>query len=81
VSTIREAQLIVSKSPFITKAAEPMQVTFLKGKPDKKQQALRSFKSDADDSAVKGHEMYNLRYGREKSIFSNNFIEKILKIP
>ena len=59
-----------------------MHVTFLAGRPDKKhQQALRSFKSDADDFTVKGQEVYNLRHDREKSVFSNNFIEKILKMP
>jgi uncharacterized protein (DUF1697 family) len=82
VRTIREVQSIASKSPFIAKEGETVHVAFLKGKPDKKpQEALLSFRSDADDFAVKGREVYNLRYDREKSIFSNNFIEKILKMP
>jgi uncharacterized protein (DUF1697 family) len=82
VRTIREVQSIASKSPFTAKEGETVHVAFLKEKPDKKQQeALLSFRSDADDFAVKGREVYNLRYDREKSIFSNNFIEKILKMP
>ena len=79
--TIREVQSIARKSPFIAKANETVHVTFLNEKPDKEQQqALLSLKSDADDFAVKGREVYNLRYDREKSIFSNKFIEKILKM-
>jgi uncharacterized protein (DUF1697 family) len=82
VRTFREVQSIASKSPFTAKADETVHVALLKEKPDKKQQeALLSFRSDADDFTVKRREVYNLRYDREKSIFSNNFIEKILKIP
>ena len=82
VRTIREVQSIANKSPFTAKADETVHVGFLKEKPDKKYQAvLLTFKSDADDFAVKGREVYNLRYDRDKSIFSNNFIEKILKMP
>jgi len=82
VRTIREVQSIAKKSPFTAKADETVHVAFLKEKPDKKkQESLLSFRSDADDFAVKGREVYNLRYEREKSIFSNNFIEKILKMP
>ena len=82
VRTIREVQFIASKSPFTAEAKETVHVTFLNEKPDKEQQqALLSFKSDADDFAVKRREVYNLRHDREKSIFSNNFIEKILRLP
>jgi uncharacterized protein (DUF1697 family) len=82
VRTIREIQSIANKSPFTAKANETVHVGFLKEKPDKKhQETLLTFKSDADDFAVNGREVYNLRYDRDKSIFSNNFIEKILKIP
>jgi uncharacterized protein (DUF1697 family) len=82
VRTIREVQSIASKSPFTAEANETVHVTFLNEKPDKgQQQVLLSFKSEADDFAVKGREVYNLRHDREKSIFSNNFIEKILKLP
>ena len=82
VRTIREVQSMVRKSPFTAKEDETVYVAILKEKPDKKQQeALLSFRSDADDFTVKGREVYNLRYNREKSIFSNNFIEKVLKMP
>ena len=82
VRTIREVQSIASKCPFTAKANETVHIGFLKEKPDKKHQgALLTFKSDADDFAVKGREVYNLRHDRDKSIFSNNFIEKILKMP
>jgi uncharacterized protein (DUF1697 family) len=82
VRTFREVQSIASKSPFTAEANETVHITFLHGRPDRKQQqALLSFKSDADDFAIKGREVYNLRHDREKSIFSNNFIEKILKMP
>lgn len=82
VRTIREVRSIANKSPFTAKVNETVHIGFLKKKPDKKHQAaLLTFRSDADDFAVKGREVYNLRYDREKSIFSNNFIEKILKMP
>jgi uncharacterized protein (DUF1697 family) len=82
VRTIRQVQSIASKSPFTAKADETVHIGFLKEKPGKKQQeALLSFRSEADDFALKGREVYNLRYDREKSIFSNSFIEKILKMP
>jgi uncharacterized protein (DUF1697 family) len=55
---------------------------FLNKTPDKKmKQALISLNSEADDFTVKGRHVYNLRRDRDKSIFSNNFIEKILKAP
>lgn len=82
VRTLREVQSIASRSPFTAKADETVHVSFLKAKPGKKQQeVLLSFRSDADDFAVKGRQVYNLRYNREKSIFSNNFVEKTLQMP
>jgi uncharacterized protein (DUF1697 family) len=82
VRTMREVRSIAEKSPFTAKADEMAYVTFLNTKPDKKsQQALLSFRSDADDFAFKGLELYNLRRDREKSIFSGSFVEKMLKMP
>ncbi len=82
VRTMRAVQSIANKSPFTANAGETVHVTFLNQKPDKKgQQTLVSFKSEADDFVIKGREVYNLRHDREKSVFSNNFIEKILKVP
>ncbi len=81
VRTFREIQSIASKSPFTAEANETVHITFLHARPDgKPQQAILSYKSDADDFAVKGREVYNLRHDRDKSIFSNNFVEKILKM-
>ena len=82
VRTIREVQSIAEKSPFGVKDGEMVYVTFLNTKPGKQsQQALLNHKSDADDFAFKGREVYSLRRDREKSVFSNNFLEKILKMP
>ncbi len=39
------------------------------------------FNSEADDFTVKGREVYSLRRDREKSVFSNNLVEKTLKVP
>lgn len=82
VRTMREVQSIAEKSPFGAKGGEMVYVTFLNTKPSKQgQQALLSHKSDADAFAFKGREVYSLRRDREKSVFSNNFLEKILKMP
>jgi len=82
VRTMRELQSILSKSPFKPKADEMAYIAFLNQKPAKKEaQALMSFKSAADDFAVTGREVYILRLDREKSVFSPNFVEKILKLP
>ena len=82
VRTMREVRAMVQKSPFTAKDGEVAYVTFLPNKPDKKsQQALLAFKSEADDFAFKGRELYNLRRDPEKSVFSGNFVEKILKMP
>ena len=82
VRTMHEVQAIAEKSPFTPKEGEVAYVTFLKKKPDtKSQQALLSFKSEADDFAFEGRQLYNLRRNPEKSIFSGNFVEKHLKMP
>lgn len=82
VRTWREVQSIARKTPFTAAADETVHVVFLNKKPDMaQQQALIALRSNADDFAVRGREVYNLRRDREKSVFSNNFIEKILKMP
>ena len=82
VRTMRDLQSIVSKSPFTAKANEMVYVAFLDQKPDpKSQQALLDLKNEADDFAVKGHEVYHLRRDREKSALAKTSIEKILKSP
>jgi uncharacterized protein (DUF1697 family) len=81
VRTIREVHFIAKKSPFTAISGETVHVTFLNKKPDKKsQQALMSLKSKVDDFVIKGREIYNLRRDREKSIFSNNLIEKTFQM-
>lgn len=82
VRTMREVKSIMKKSPFRAKDGEIVYVTFLNTKPGQQsQQALLNHKSDADDFAFKGREVYTLRRDREKSVFSNNLLEKILKMP
>ena len=80
--TMQEVQTIAKKAPFTVKTGEIAYVTFLHKKPDKiSQQALLAFRSEADDFAFKGRDLYNLRRDREKSVFSGNLVEKILKVP
>ena len=80
VRTMRAVQAIANQKLYEPKEDETVHVVLLNEVLDKKtQQVLMSFKSEADDFAVKGREVYNLRRDREKSVFSNNFIEKILK--
>jgi uncharacterized protein (DUF1697 family) len=81
VRTMREVESIAKQPPFNPEENETLHIVFLKSKPEKKsEQALIAFKSDVDDFTIKGREVYNLRYDRDASIFSNNFIEKTLGI-
>jgi uncharacterized protein (DUF1697 family) len=81
VRTMREIESIAKKPLFDPKENEALHIVFLRSRPDKKSgQALASFINEADDFAVKGREVYNLRHDKEKSIFSNNLIEKTLGI-
>ena len=81
IRTIRQVQSIAEKSPFTPENQETLHVVFLKQKPDKaQQQAVLALKSEADDFAIRGQEVYNLRRDREKSVFSNNFLEKLIKL-
>ena len=82
VRTIREVMAIVNECPFTAKDGQTIHVVILDEKPAKKNiEALLSLRSEADDFAVNGKHAYNLRRDRERSIFSNNFIEKILGVP
>jgi uncharacterized protein (DUF1697 family) len=82
VRTMREVQSIAEKSPFEAKDGEMVYVTFLNKKPEtESQQALLELRSDADAFAFRGREVYSLRRDREKSVFSNNLLEKMLKLP
>lgn len=82
VRTMREVRAIAQKSPFKPEGDETVFVSFLNEKPDKKsQQAMLAFRSDADDFAFKGRELYSLRRDRTKSIFSGSLVEKTIKMP
>ncbi len=74
---------IARKPAFEPQGDETLHVVFLRNRQrvDKKsEQNLLSLRSEADDFIIQGSEVYNLRRDREKSIFSNNFIEKTLKV-
>ena len=82
--TMQEVTQIASHPPFTPQAAETLHVVFLRksqGVDKKSEQDLLSLKSEADDYAVNGSEVYNLRRDKDASIFSNNLIEKLLKAP
>jgi len=81
VRTMREVVQIVENCPFDPKEDETVHVVILEKKPDAKAvNTLLTQRSKADDFAVTGREAYNLRRDREKSIFSNNWIEKVLGV-
>ena len=80
--TVKEVADLANKSPFKPKEGETVHIVFLNEKPDKTmKQALMAFRSEADDFVLKGREVYNLRRDRNKSIFSNMFMEKTLRVP
>jgi uncharacterized protein (DUF1697 family) len=82
VRRMRAVQTIASKSPFAATDKETVHVTFLNEKPGRKaQDTLLALKSEADDFAFKGRELYNLRLDPGASVFSNNWVEKILNMP
>lgn len=82
VRTIREVAAIARTCPFDPTDGQTVHVAILDKKPEKKSvEALLALRSEADDFAVDGKQAYNLRRDRERSIFSNNFIEKILAVP
>ncbi len=78
--TMQEVTKIASHAPFMSTENETVHVVFLRKALDKQtRERLLSLKSAADDFAATGKEIYNLRFDMDKSIFSNNFIEKIVK--
>jgi uncharacterized protein (DUF1697 family) len=81
VRTTREVAKMVEACPFIPKDGETVYIAILEKKPDLKSvDALLSLRSKADDFAVTGKEVFNLRRDRNDSIFSNNFVEKTLGV-
>jgi uncharacterized protein (DUF1697 family) len=82
VRTLREVVQMAGNCPFDPKESETAYVVILREKPGRKNiEALMTFCSDADDFAVVGKDAYNLRRDRDRSIFTNNWIEKILAVP
>jgi len=79
VRTIREVAGMVESCPFHPKEGETVHVVILEKKPGREDtEKLISLRSEADDFAVRGREAFNLRRDREKSVFSNQMVEKIL---
>lgn len=83
VRTMKEAAALVKDCPFEPGEGETVHVVILDKKPAKKNiDALIAQQSKADEFAVKGNSSaFNLRRDREASVFSNNFIEKVLGVP
>lgn len=78
VRSMGELADIANQTRFEVKAEDTLHVVFLREKPAKTQvDALKKYNSPADEFAVLGREVYNLRHDRDKSVFTNNFIEKI----
>lgn len=85
VRTSRELELVVEQNPFdITElsANEKVYVSLLSQEPSAEAvQVLETFKSGIDDFHIHGREVYILvRAGYGESLFSNNFLEKKLKV-
>ncbi len=82
VRTMREVAAIADECPYDPKEGETAYVAVLQKKPDRKsEQTLLALCSNADDFIVKGKATYGLRRDRDKSIFSNALLEKILGVP
>ena len=80
--TIQEVSAIAAQKLYQPQEGETLHIIFLNKVPAKKaRQALMDFNREADDFKFKGREVYNLRRNREKSVFSNNFVEKVLNTP
>jgi uncharacterized protein (DUF1697 family) len=81
VRTMRQVVEMAAECPFDPTGDQTVHVVILRGKPSRKAVAeLLSLRNEADDFAVLGKEAYNLRRDREKSIFTNNWVEKVLGV-
>ncbi len=81
VRTIREVVTMADECSFEPKEGETVHVAILEKKPDQKSiDRLMLLCSAADDFAVINREVFNLRRDREKSVFSNNLVEKTLGV-
>ncbi len=80
--TIQEVSAIADQKFYKLKDTDTLHIVFLNEVPNKKtRQAVMGLNSEADDFKVKGREIYNLRRDRDKSVFSNSIIEKLIKAP
>ena len=79
VRTMREVAAMAEECPFDPGETETVHVAILEKKPDQKSiDRLMLLRSEADDFAVRNREVFNLRRDRDKSVFSNNLVEKTL---
>jgi uncharacterized protein (DUF1697 family) len=78
VRSMEEIERIADQNRFKPGESETLNVVFLWEESAKSQiETLKQYNSAADEFAVIGREVYNLRHDRDRSVFSNNFIEKI----
>ena len=78
IRSMAELAKIVSQDHFDPQETDTLHIVFLREKPSKTLvDTLKKYNSAADEFAVIGSEVYNLRHDRDKSVFSSNFIEKI----
>jgi len=78
--TWAENEKLAKQVFFTTGKTDTLHIVLLKEKisaTTKKE--LLAFTSQAEEFAVHGREIFNLRHDKDKSIFSNAFIEKIIK--
>ncbi|BBH22876.1 hypothetical protein Back11_42210 [Paenibacillus baekrokdamisoli] len=85
VRTVDEIEEVVTRNPFAgveLSKEEKFYVSFLTEEPTAEAIAkLDSFKNDVDDYIVQNREVYILcRVGYGNSLFSNNFLEKQLRV-
>jgi uncharacterized protein (DUF1697 family) len=81
VRTMREVAALVKDCPFEPGEGETVYVVVLEKRPAKKiVDALIAQQSEADEFAVQGKNAFNLRRDRDASVFSNNFMEKVLNV-
>jgi uncharacterized protein (DUF1697 family) len=76
--TMEEMERIANQNHFQPTENETLYVVFLRKTPPKSQiETLKQYDSAADEFTVVDREVYSLRHDRDRSIFSNNFVEKI----
>jgi uncharacterized protein (DUF1697 family) len=78
IRSMDELAKVVNQDHFEPQETDTLHIVFLRAKPAKTLvDTLKKYNGAADEFAVLGREVYNLRHDRDKSVFSNNFIEKI----